>query len=66
MIRWFFHEEEDEIVAVARLEAEDGTIGDASATLGPEEEIFGFTYEELKAAAPGAFDVDETSIGTIA
>lgn len=64
-MRVYFYEEDDQIILTARMEGDDGTIGDFSDSLGPEEELFGLTYEELQAAAPGSFDVDEDGKGTI-
>ena len=53
MERWFFTMGDRNVVMRAKFEADDGAVGDACDIVEPGEIFLGFSYDELKDAAPG-------------
>ena len=53
MERWFFTMGDRNVIMRAQFEADDGAVGDACDVVEPGEMFLGFSYDELKDAAPG-------------
>jgi hypothetical protein len=64
-MNWCFELVDDVVRLDARLEDEDGRIGDARAEVGEGEEFFGVSYDELRAAGDGIVKVGEDGNGKI-
>jgi hypothetical protein len=47
-------EDRNVLVMRAQFETDDGAVGDASDVVEPGEMFLGFSYDELKDAAPGS------------
>jgi hypothetical protein len=59
MERWFFTMGDRNVIMRAQFEADDGAVGDACDVVEPGEMFFGFSYDELKDAAPGSLIVKD-------
>ena len=59
MERWFFTMGDRNVIMRAQFEGDDGAVGDACDVVEPGEMFLGFSYDELKDAAPGSLIVKD-------